>query len=246
MQSRNTEAVYVLRLIGVPQPEQELQAIQDSIHSHRGESSAPLFSRQYRLPIFLAVTVGMFCQLSGINAVLYYLNDIFALAGATKVSGSLQAIAVGATNLLATLMAMSVIDRFGRKKLLLVGTAGLTICLIAVSYVFVTHEHLSSLVWLLMAYIACFAVSQGAVVWVYISEVFPNNVRSKGQALGSSSHWITNAVISLIFPIMAGTSGAYPFMFFAAMMILDCCLILKYYPETKGMTLEKLQDRIAH
>ncbi len=245
MQSRDAEAVHVLQLIGVTDPEQELLDIQHTLELERGGTTAQLFSRQYRVPIFLAITVGMFCQLSGINAILYYLNDIFALAGATKVSGALQAVAVGLTNLVATLIAMSVIDRFGRKKLLLVGTVGLTLCLVAVSDVFFTHRHLGSLVWLLMAYIAFFAISQGAVVWVYISEVFPNSVRSQGQALGSSSHWITNAIISLIFPIMAGTSGAYPFMFFAAMMVLDFCLILKYYPETKGVTLENMREHLA-
>ncbi|HWF67268.1 MAG TPA: sugar porter family MFS transporter [Acidobacteriaceae bacterium] len=240
MQAKLDEALDVLRLTGIPHPQNELDEIVASIHLER-HSTDPLFSRQYRLPIFLAITVGMFCQLSGINAILYYLNDIFALAGATKVSGALQAVAVGATNLVATLLAMAVIDRFGRKKLLLVGTTGLIVCLAAVSYVFMTHQHLHWLVWLLMAYIACFAISQGAVVWVYISEVFPTRVRSKGQALGSSSHWITNAIISLIFPIMATSSGAYPFIFFAAMMVLDVFLILKYYPETKGISLEQMQ-----
>lgn len=240
MQAKLDEALNVLRLTGIPHPQNELDEIVASIHLER-HSTDPLFSRQYRLPIFLAITVGMFCQLSGINAILYYLNDIFALAGATKVSGALQAVAVGATNLVATLLAMAVIDRFGRKKLLLVGTTGLIVCLAAVSYVFMTHQHLHWLVWLLMAYIACFAISQGAVVWVYISEVFPTRVRSKGQALGSSSHWITNAIISLIFPIMATSSGAYPFIFFAAMMVLDVFLILKYYPETKGISLEQMQ-----
>ena len=93
-----------------------------------------------------------------------------------------------------------------------------------------------------MLYIAFFAISQGAVVWVFISEVFPNRVRSKGQSLGSSAHWITNAAISLIFPVMAKSSGAYPFIFFAAMMALDFIIVLKYYPETKGITLEKMQQ----
>jgi sugar porter (SP) family MFS transporter len=241
MQSKLDEALHVLRLTGIPHPKEELDEIVASIHLERDASADPLFSKQYRFPVFLAITVGMFCQLSGINAILYYLNDIFALAGATKVSGALQAVAVGATNLLATLLAMSVIDRFGRKKLLLVGTVGLAICLTVVSYVFMTHRHLGWLVWLLMAYIACFAISQGAVVWVYISEVFPNRVRSKGQALGSSSHWVTNAIISLIFPVMAGSSGAYPFIFFAVMMVVDFFLILKYYPETKGISLEQMQ-----
>ena len=245
MQSNLKEALHVLRMTGVEHPPQQLDEIVASIHLERSSPTDPLFSRQYRFPVFLAITVGMFSQLSGINAILYYLNDIFAMAGASKISGDLQAVAVGATNLVATLLAMTVIDRFGRKRLLLVGTVGLTICLSAISYVFVTHRHLHWLVWLLMAYIACFAASQGAVVWVYISEVFPNRVRAKGQGLGSSSHWISNAVISLIFPIMAGTSGAYPFIFFAAMMALDFLLVLFYYPETTGISLEKMEHKLG-
>lgn len=245
MQGKLEESLSVLRLTGIPKPEGELEEIVASIHQERAAAGDPLFSRQYQFPIFLAITVGMFCQLSGINAVLYYLNDIFTLAGATKVSGALQAVAVGATNLVATLAAMSVIDQFGRKKLLLIGTVGLAICLTAVAYVFMTHQHLHWLVWLLMGYIACFAISQGAVVWVYISEVFPNRVRSKGQALGSSAHWVTNAIISLVFPIMAGSSGAYPFIFFAVMMVIDFFLILKFYPETKGISLERMQHKLG-
>jgi sugar porter (SP) family MFS transporter len=135
MQGKLEESLSVLRLTGIPKPEGELEEIVASIHQERAAAGDPLFSRQYRFPIFLAITVGMFCQLSGINAVLYYLNDIFTLAGATKVSGALQAVAVGATNLVATLAAMSVIDQFGRKKLLLIGTVGLAICLTAVAYV---------------------------------------------------------------------------------------------------------------
>ena len=245
MHGEAEESLAVLRLTGVPKPEEELNEIVASIHQERAASADPLFSRQYAFPIFLAVTMGMFCQLSGINAVLYYLNDIFALAGATKVSGALQAVAVGATNLVATLVAMSVIDQFGRRKFLLTGTAGLTVCLSAVAYVFMTHKHLHWLVWLLMAYIACFAISQGAVIWVYVSEVFPNRVRAKGQALGSSAHWFTNAIISLVFPVMAGSSGAYPFIFFAAMMVIHFFIILKYYPETKGVSLEQMQHRLG-
>ena len=245
MQSNLEEALHVLRLIGVPQPKEELDEIVASLHLERSGSDVPVFSRRYRLPVFLAITVGMFCQLSGINAILYYLNDIFALAGATRVSGDLQAVAVGATNLIATLAAMSVIDKFGRKKLLLVGTVGLAICLTMISILFVTGSHLSWLVWLLMLYIAFFAISQGAVVWVYPGEVFPNRVRAKGQSLGSSSHWVTNAVISLVFPIMASSSGAYPFIFFAAMMVVDFFLVLFYYPETSGISLEQMQYRLG-
>ncbi|MBN9614357.1 MAG: MFS transporter [Acidobacteriales bacterium 59-55] len=245
MKAKLDEALEVLRLTGIPNPQEDLDEIVASVHLERSASADPLFSRRYRFPVFLAITVGMFCQLSGINAVLYYLNDIFAMAGASKVSGDLQAVAVGAANLVATLLAMSVIDKIGRKKLLLFGTAGLAFCLSAVSYVFLTHRHLDWLVWLLMIYIGFFAVSQGAVVWVYISEVFPTRVRSKGQSLGSSSHWVTNAAISLVFPLMAMSSGAYPFIFFAAMMVLDFFLVLFYYPETSNISLEHLQTSLG-
>jgi sugar porter (SP) family MFS transporter len=244
-QSNLDEALEVLRITGVAKPKEELDEIVASVHLERSASTDPLFSRQYRFPIFIAVTVGMFSQLSGINAVLYYLNDIFALAGATKLSGNLQAIAVGATNLVSTLLAMSVIDKFGRKKLLLIGTVGLFVCLTIISILFVTGSHLGWLVWLLMLYIASFAMSQGAVLWVYISEVFPNRVRSKGQSLGSSSHWISNAIISLIFPTMAKSSGAYPFIFFAAMMVVDFVLVWFYYPETSGISLEQMQHKFG-
>jgi sugar porter (SP) family MFS transporter len=245
MKTKLDEALEVLRLTGIPNPKEDLDEIVASVHLERSASADRLFSRRYRFPVFLAITVGMFCQLSGINAVLYYLNDIFAMAGASKVSGDLQAVAVGAANLVATLLAMSVIDKIGRKKLLLFGTAGLALCLSAVSYVFLTHRHLDWLVWLLMIYIGFFAVSQGAVVWVYISEVFPTRVRSKGQSLGSSSHWVTNAAISLVFPLMAMSSGAYPFIFFAAMMVLDFFLVLFYYPETSNISLEHLQTSLG-
>jgi sugar porter (SP) family MFS transporter len=244
-QSNLKEALEVLRLTGVTKPQEELDEIVASVHLERSSSTDPLFSRQYRKPIIIAWTVGMFSQLSGINAILYYLNDIFALAGATRISGNLQAIAVGATNLVATLIAMAVIDKLGRKKLLLTGTVGLAICLTIISVLFFTKAHLGWLVWLLMAYIACFAVSQGAVLWVYISEVFPNRVRAKGQSLGSSAHWIFNALISLVFPVMARSSGVYPFVFFAVMMVLDFFLVLFYYPETSGISLEQMQHKLG-
>jgi sugar porter (SP) family MFS transporter len=245
MQRQLGEAAEVLRRTGVLDVKTEMDEIVESVHLERAASKERLFSRKYAKPIFLAITVGMFCQLSGINAILYYLNDIFALAGASKMSGNLQAVAVGGMNLVATLAAMAVIDHIGRRRLLLIGTSGLVVTLAAVSAIFYTHRHMDWLVWLLMAYIACFAISQGAVIWVYVSEVFPNRVRSKGQSVGSSSHWITNAIISLVFPIMATSSGAYPFIFFAVMMVLDLFIIAFYYPETTGISLEKLQHEFG-
>ena len=111
--------------------------------------------------------------------------------------------------------------------------------------IFFTHQHMNWLIWLLMIYIALFAISQGAVVWVYISEVFPNRVRAKGQSLGSASHWVTNAAISLAFPVMAMSSGAYPFLFFCIMMVVDFFLVLFYYPETASISLERMQNHLV-
>jgi sugar porter (SP) family MFS transporter len=244
MMHREPEALTVLQLTGLEDPQAELKIISDAVAEEQTASGSRLFSRHHRLPVFIAITVGAFCQLSGINAVLYYLNDIFALSGASKISGDIQAVAVGAMNLVATLAAMSVIDKFGRRKLLLTGTAGLAFCLAAIAWVFYTHSHLVLLVYLLMAYIAFFAMGQGAVVWVYISEVFPTQVRAKGQSLGSSSHWIMNAIITAVFPVLAKASGSLPFVFFAVMMVIDFFIVLTVYPETRGASLESLQHQL--
>ena len=244
-QNRVEEARSVLQLMDAENPEAELREIVDSIHLERLQTAEPLFTRKYRLPIFLAISIGMFNQLSGINAILYYLNDIFAAAGFSKVSGDLQAVAVGSMNLVATLLAMSVIDKLGRKTLLLIGSVGTAACLAGVAGVFFTQSHRSYLLWLLVAYIAFFAISQGAVIWVYISEIFPTRVRAKGQALGSSSHWIMNALIAYTFPQLAISSGAYPFVLFAVMMAVQFFVVLFLYPETKGVTLEQMQHRLG-
>jgi MFS transporter, SP family, arabinose:H+ symporter len=242
---RVDEARSVLQMTGDENYEHDLQEIVESINVEQKQAAEKLFTRKYAFPIFLAVSIGMFNQLSGINAILYYLNDIFAHAGFSRISGNLQAVAIGATNLAFTMIAMSVIDKLGRKTLLLVGSVGTAICLAGVSAIFFTHSHEGLLVWLLVGYIAFFAFSQGAVIWVYLSEVFPNSVRAKGQSLGSFSHWFMNALISAIFPLMAASSGAYPFVFFSVMMVLQFFVVLFVYPETKGLTLEEMQKELA-
>jgi len=242
---RVDEARAVLQLTGDENYQRDLQEIVESIDVEQKQAAEKLFSRKYAFPIFLAVSIGMFNQLSGINAILYYLNDIFAYAGFSRLSGNLQAVAIGATNLLFTMIAMSVIDKLGRKTLLLIGSVGTAACLAGVSAIFFTHSHQNLLVWLLVGYIAFFGFSQGAVIWVYLSEVFPNTVRAKGQSLGSFSHWFMNALISGVFPLMATASGAYPFVFFSAMMVLQFFVVLFVYPETKGLTLEEMQKELA-
>jgi len=244
--NRIPEAREVLDSLGSPDGASELDDIIASVHVDGVAHSEPLFQKKYLKPIYLAVTVAAFNQLAGINAILYYLNDIFGMAGFSKVSGDLQAVAVGAMNLLATFLAMTVIDRVGRKTLLLIGGVGMVFCLSGVATVFFTQQHQAMLVWLLVAYIGFFAISQGAVIWVYISEVFPNRVRSKGQSLGSSTHWVMNAIIAFIFPVIAQRfGGAYPFVFFAAMMALMFFVVLFTFPETKGVTLEQMQHKLG-
>jgi sugar porter (SP) family MFS transporter len=241
---RIAEAREVLKMTGEADYEAQLRDIAASIDAEHGHADEPLFSAKYRLPIFLAVSVAFFNQFAGINAILYYLNDIFASAGFNQLSSSLQAVFVGATNLVFTMLAMAVIDKFGRKKLLLIGAVGTAACLAGVAGIFSTAKHTDWLIWLLITYIAFFAFSQGAVIWVFISEVFPNRVRAKGQSLGSSTHWICAAIISLGFPEVAKWSRPLPFVFFALITVVQFFVVMLVYPETKGVSLEELQKEL--
>jgi sugar porter (SP) family MFS transporter len=243
--SRLVEARAVLEQIGEENAEAEMQDIVRSIDLEHGHGSEPLFQSKYRVPLFLAISIAMFNQLSGINAILYYLNDIFAKAGFSKVSGDLQSVMIGFTNLLFTMTAMTIIDKVGRRTLMLIGSVGCTASLAGVAYVFLTGSHENILVWMLVGFIAFFSFSQGAVIWVYISEVFPNRVRAKGQSLGSFTHWIMNAGIAYSFPIIAEKSKGLPFVFFAGMMALQFFVVFFGYPETKGVTLEEMQKKLG-
>ena len=243
--SRTEEARKVLQQIGEPDPEGELQDIVRSIDVEHGHGSERLFQAKYKVPLFLAISIAMFNQLSGINAILYYLNDIFLKAGFSKVSGDLQSVMIGATNLVFTMAAMTIIDRVGRRTLLLIGSVGCTIALSGAATIFLSGTHENLLVWCLVLFIASFAFSQGAVIWVYISEVFPNRVRGNGQSLGSFTHWIMNAGISYLFPILAAKSRGLPFVFFAVMMAVQFFVVLVAYPETKGVTLEQMQKKLG-
>lgn len=227
--------------LGEQDPEHALQEIAETVTRQSGARREPLFQSRYRKPIFLAISIGIFNQFSGINAILYYLNDVFERAGFSKVSSDVQAVVIGFTNLVFTLIAMSMIDRLGRRKLLLAGAVGTAVSLAGVAIIFATGKQPKLLLWLLVGFIASFAFSQGAVIWVYLSEVFPNLVRAKGQSLGSFTHWFMNALISAVFPVMAARSGAVPFVLFAAMMVVQFFVVLILYPETKGVSLEKME-----
>ena len=243
--NRIDDALSVLKLMGDPDPEAELADIQAALQQEHVTAHERVFQWKYRYPLFLAITIGAFNQLAGINAILYYLNNIFAAAGFSQISSDQQAIAIGTTNFLFTIVGMSLIDKLGRKTLLLIGAAGCASCLAGVAWVFATESHRGDLLWLLVTFIAFFSVSQGAVIWVYIGEVFPTAVRSKGQGVGSASHWLMDVLIALMFPVVVTMmSAATPFVFFAAATVVQFIVVALFYPETKGQTLEELQRKL--
>jgi sugar porter (SP) family MFS transporter len=245
-QNRIDEALEVLKMMGDPNPEAELNDIRAALAEEHATAHERVFQWKYRYPLFLAISIGAFNQLAGINAILYYINDIFASAGFSQISGDQQAIAIGATNFVFTLIGMSLIDKIGRKTLLLIGAVGTSSCLAGVAWIFGANSHPGALLWLLVTYIAFFSVSQGAVIWVYIGEVFPTSVRSKGQGLGSASHWFMNTIIQLEFPVLVASIGrSAPFIFFSAMTVVQFFTVLFFYPETKGQTLEALQRKLV-
>ena len=240
---RLEEARRTLRQIGEQDVDGSLARMVEASRGEHRRGQERLFAGRYRFPLFLAISIAVFNQLTGINAILYYLNDIFASAGFDKLSSDLQAVAIGSTNLLFTILAMSLIDRIGRRKLLAIGSVGMAIALAGVAAIFWSSGHENLLLWLLIGFIASFAFSQGAVIWVYLAEVFPTVVRARGQSLGSATHWVMNAIVSWGFPIVAASSRAAPFAFFACMMVLQLAVVLAVYPETKGIPLEEVDLR---
>lgn len=198
----------------------------------------------HRRPILLAIALALFNQLSGINAILYYLGDIFAAAGFSAVSADLQAVAIGVANLLATLLGLAVIDRVGRKLLLLIGAIGTAVALAAVATIYTLGQGQIFLLPALILFILFFAVSQGAVIWVYLSEIFPTAVRARGQAIGSATHWGMNALLAFGFPIVAQYTQALPFWLFAAAMLVQFVIVWRYFPETRGISLERLEGTL--
>ncbi len=244
VRGRRDEAADVLGRIGVRDVTAELNSYS---HADRPASGAlaRLSWRRHARPMLLAMGIAAFNQLSGINAILYYLNDIFAAAGFGRVSAAGQAVLIGATNLVFTLLALAVIDRFGRRTLLRVGSLGLIVSLAATAYIELSGAHQQWLLWMLVLFIASFAFSQGAVIWVYIAEIFPTEVRSRGQGLGASTHWCMDALIATFFPIAAAYSKGLPFVFFAAMMVVQLVVVTLYFPETRRVRLEDMEKALG-
>lgn len=252
LNNREAEAIPILNRLQEADVNGAIQSIKESVQSHQEK----LFQGRYMKPVMYAVLLAMFNQLSGINAILYYAPRIFEMAGFDQTKAYLQPVYIGAANLLFTLLAMTMIDRFGRKTLMLIGSVGMIVFLGLTAYTFkdlqpadgVAHVANSNVLIYLIGFIAFFAFSQGAVIWVFISEIFPNSVRSQGGSLGSFTHWIMAAIISWTFPIIVEGSahgGYYSFVFYSGMMLLQLLFILKVMPETKGKSLEQIQKELG-
>lgn len=228
------------------QPDATIAEIQASAATENpGGAGESLFSGKFNRPVMLAFLFAFFNQWAGINAIIYYAPRIFEMTGAATDSALLSTAGIGVTNLVFTMLGLALIDRFGRRTLMFIGSFGLILTLALVSRAFYT-EQFGGVPVFLFVYIAFFALSQGAVIWVFISEIFPNAVRASGQALGSFTHWIFAAVIANVFPVLAGQFGGGPiFAFFAAMMVLQLLFVWRMMPETKGVSLEELQRKLT-
>jgi sugar porter (SP) family MFS transporter len=252
-QGRLDEARAVLTRLGTDTDsvEAEIQEIQASLDLAHHRLNEPFFQRAYLKPILLAVAIAAFNQLSGINALMYYAPHIFKMAGAGESSALLQTVAVGGTNLVFTMAALLIIDHFGRRRLMLAGSIGYLLSLGSTAWAFYRYgtefDATGSRLVLasLLVFIASHAFGQGAVIWVFISEIFPNRVRARGQALGSFTHWIMAALISWTFPMIAEWSGGHTFAFYALCMVGQLIWVWRVMPETKGVPLEQIQRRLG-
>jgi len=249
MRNEKRKAAEILEKLGEPNVDEQVAAIEDSITSKQHIRSEKLFTAKLRFPIILAFLVAFFNQFSGINAIMYYAPRIFEIAGLDRTSSLFQSVSIGFTNLIFTVIALFVIDKIGRKKLLLIGSVGMVFMLSLVSLGFLfSHFGGAAVLIGLVGFIAFFALSQGAVIWVFISEIFPNKVRAKGQALGSFSHWLLAALISWVFPVIASgnpRSTGWAFSFFAIMMLVQFVVVFLLFPETKGKRLEEIQNDLG-
>ena len=241
------EALSVLRRIDSSTAERELAAIEASNSSSQTLAIGHFFTRRYRRPIIYAILFALFNQISGINAIIYYAPDIFKSAGLARDAALLGSVGIGVVNVVFTLLGMFLIDRSGRKNLMYIGSFGYILSLSAVAWAFYTGNTggIAVPVWLFI-FIASHAIGQGAVIWVFLSEIFGNEVRSLGASLGSGVHWVGAALISGFFPTLAENFGQAPiFAFFAVCMVGQLLFVYFFMPETRGVELEVLQKELA-
>jgi sugar porter (SP) family MFS transporter len=244
MAGRNDEAKNVLKKVNPPgDVDKILDEITQSINIESVRKKVAIFKKPYLRLVVIGIAVGMFNQFTGINTILYYAPTIFKSAGFSESSAFFQTVMIGLTNLIFTIIAMTVIDKLGRKFLLMIGAVGMTIFLGLFANAFLKQDFGGyELLIYVMGFIAFFAASQGAVIWVILSEMFPNNIRALGSSIGSFSHWVFNALISFLFPIAARHIGVGPvFIFYTIATIVSFLFFWKYLVETKGKSLEGIE-----
>lgn len=243
----------ILSKLGIINTDTEISNIIESSRlDNLPGSSSQLFSSKYKRVLWLAFMVALFNQMSGINFILYYAPEILERAGLAAKESLFNSIAIGGTNLVFTFVGLYFIDRIGRKTLLIIGSFGYILSLAAVAWCFYTHAGAGLLMFFLLLFIAAHAIGQGAVIWVFISEIFSNKVRAMGQAFGASTHWVFAALITLITPVFLDKDNGifkdnpWPiFAFFAFMMVLQLIWVLTKVPETKGRSLEEIQQDLG-
>jgi sugar porter (SP) family MFS transporter len=244
---RDLEARSILEKIGEIDIEKAFSDIQRSLRASKEQADESLFQKKYSYAIFLGVSVAAFNQLSFVNGYLYYLNDTLKEIGATF-GGKFQPVIIGLANVIAVTVALSTIDKIGRKKLLLIGSWGSAIPLVMCAYIAWTRTFIELFPWSVALFILFFSFSQGAVIWVYISEVFPNKVRSKGLALGSFTHWGLCAIAATVYPPIVASASyglAIPFLFGSVMMVIQFFVVLFFFIETKGIALEQIEREMG-
>jgi len=234
------------KILTIVNPGNVDQVIAEIRHAQREFTSDRLFSGAYTWPILLAFLIAFFNQLSGINFIIYFAPRVFGLAGLDASASLLSTAGIGVVNLVFTILGMLLIDRSGRKKLMLIGSVGYIVSLSAVAWAFYSDAGGMPVVLFVFLFIASHAVGQGAVIWVFIAEIFPNNVRAKGQSLGCGTHWVFAAMIALLMPyVLSVFAGHTIFAFFAFMMVLQLLFVVFLMPETRGRTLESLAEDLS-
>lgn len=243
-QSRMEEAKKVMKIIS-PDQDSELLATQME-EDYADAPKENIFMKKYRFPLMLAFLVAFFNQMSGINAFLYYAPRIFGEAGLGEKTALLSSIGIGVVNMVFTLVGVNLIDKVGRKKLMFIGSIGYIISLGLVSMAFYFHWTGLAIPIFLFLFIASHAIGQGTIIWVFISEIFPNHLRASGQSFGSSTHWVLAAIIPSLIPTLFSTIGpGTVFLVFTIAMVFQLLFVIFMMPETKGTTLEKLSKSLS-
>lgn len=243
---KNEEARKVLQIMGQEADYEKMKEEIEIDSKNASLANDTIFLKKYRKPLVLAFLMAFFNQLSGINAFLYYSSRIFQEAGLGESTALLSSIGIGVVNLIFTLLGVFLIDRLGRKILMYIGSIGYIISLSLVAMAFFFHWGGIAVPAFLFLFIAAHAIGQGAVIWVFISEIFPNHLRASGQSFGSTTHWVLAAIIPSLIPFLFATIGpGIVFMFFAMMMVFQLLFVMFMMPETKGISLEELSKNLT-